>query len=43
MDEKPNRRDTNEYIGKANDSMVNPTSNKKGYIFEVELEYPDDL
>ena len=27
----------------ANDSMNNPPENKKGYVFEVDLEYPEDL
>ena len=26
-----------------NDSMNNPSEHKKGYIFEVDLEYPEDL
>ena len=29
-------------LEKANHSMINPR-NKKGYIFEVDLEYPPDL
>ena len=27
-------------LEKANHSMANPGSNKKGYVFEVDLDYP---